>query len=370
VWRDGYDSSVKKVEVQMKKLRSLSLILGLVFCVTASRAQSIVDDLPRPSQHAEVMQRIGVTDITIAYSRPLVNGRKIFGGLEAYGKVWRAGANENTTIQFTDPVTIDGKPLSAGTYGLHMIPTETEWTVIFSKANSSWGSFTYNQTEDALRVSVKPQASDLHEALTYEFDDLKPDSAMIVMRWDKVAVPFKVAVNVNEVVEEKMRQHLRGLAQYTWDGWNDAADYFVNAKVDSEEALAYAEKSIAVEERYENLMTKSQALDLLGRKEEAAKVRAEALARANAQQSYTYARQLQRDKKLDEAWAAYRANMKKFPDAWISHFGMARLYSAQGDYDNALKEAKVALEGAPADGTKDFIEGQIRRLEAKQDINS
>jgi len=354
----------------MRRVRCVTLLLGILLVAVAGRAQSIVDDLPRPSQHAEVTQRIGVTDITINYSRPLVNGRKVFGGLEPYGKVWRAGANENTTITFTDPVTIEGKPLDRGTYGLHLIPGENEWTVIFSKANTSWGSFTYNQSEDALRANVKPQASELHEALTYEFEDLKPDSAVVTMRWDKTAVPFKVAVNVNEVVEQNMRKHLRGLAQYTWDGWNDAADYLVNAKVDLEGALTYTEKSIGVEERYENLMTKSQVLDLLGRKEEAAKFRAEALARANALQSYAYARQLQRDKKLDEAWTAYRANAKKFPDAWISHFGMARLYSAQGDYDNALKEAKIALAGAPADGTKDFVEGQIRRLEAKQDINT
>jgi tetratricopeptide (TPR) repeat protein len=354
----------------MKRIRGIALLLGILLCTAASRAQSAIDDLPRPSQHAEVIQRIGVTDITINYSRPLVNGRKIFGGLEAYGKVWRAGANENTTISFTDPVTIEGQQLASGTYGLHLIPGENEWIVIFSKANTSWGSFTYDQKEDALRVTVKPQASGFHDALTYEFDDLKPDSAVIMMRWDKIAVPFKVAVNVNEIVEQRMRQHLRGLAQYTWDGWNDAADYLVDAKVDLEEALTYTDRSIAVEERYENLMTKSRVLDLLGRKEEAAKFRSEALAKANAAQSYTYARQLQRDKKLDEAWAAYRANAKKFPNDWISHFGMARLYSAQGDYDNALKEAKIALAGAPADGTKDFVEGQIRRLEAKQDINS
>ena len=354
----------------MKRVRHIALLMGVLLVAVASRAQSAIDDLPRPSQHAEVVQRIGVTNITINYSRPLVNGRKVFGGLEAYGKVWRAGANENTTISFSDPVTIEGKPLDPGTYGLHMIPGENEWTVIFSKANASWGSFTYDQKEDALRVTVKPQASEFTEALTYEFDDLKPESSVITMRWDKVAVPFKVAVNVNEVVEQNMRKHLRGLAQYTWDGWNDAADYLVNAKADLEEALAYTDKSIAVEERYENLMTKSQVLDLLGRKEEAAKLRTEALARANATQSYTYARQLQRAKKLDEAWAAYRANEKKFPNDWISHFGMARVYSAQGDYDNALKEAKIALAGAPADGTKDFVEGQIRKLEAKQDINT
>src|SRR5271154_6676258 len=141
----------------MRGFRRVTLLLVLFLgAAVASRAQSIVDDLPRPSQHAEVVQRIGVTDITINYSRPLVNGRKVFGGLEAYGKVWRAGANENTTITFTDPVTIEGKPLDKGTYGLHMIPNADEWTIIFSKNSTSWGAFTYDQAEDALRVTVKP----------------------------------------------------------------------------------------------------------------------------------------------------------------------------------------------------------------------
>jgi tetratricopeptide (TPR) repeat protein len=353
----------------VKRNACIGLLLGILFAVPASRAQSLVVDLPRQSQHAVITQRIGITDITINYHRPEAKGRKVFGGLEPYGKPWRAGANENTTITFTDPVTIEGKPLDRGTYGLHMIPAEGDWTVIFSKANTSWGSFTYDPAEDALRVTVKPQAADFHEALTYDFDDLTPDSAIVTMRWDKTAVPFKVSVNVNEVVEQSLKKQLRGLVQYGWDGWNDAATWFVDNKVDLETAVKYADKSIAIEERYENLMTKSRALALLGRKDEAAKYQAQALDKANAIQAYTYARQLQRDKKLDEAWAAYRANAKKYPDAFITHFGMARVYSAQGDYDNAIKEAKAAMVGAPDDGTKPFLEGQIKKLEAKEDIN-
>ena len=149
-------------------------------------------DLPRQSQHALVTQRIGITDITINYHRPLANGRQIWGKLVPYGQVWRAGANENTTITFTDPVTIEGQTLDKGTYGLHMIPGENEWTVIFSKDSTAWGSFTYKQDEDALRVTVKPQAAEMHDALAYDFDDVKADSAVVTMRWDKVAVPFKV----------------------------------------------------------------------------------------------------------------------------------------------------------------------------------
>ena len=138
--------------------RALLVLEALLLLGSFGLAQSFVLDLPRPSQHAVITQRIGITDVTINYHRPMVNKRKVWGGLVPYGQVWRAGANENTTIKFTDPVTIEGKPLPAGAYGLHMIPGENEWTVIFSRNSTSWGSFTYNQAEDALRVTVKPQA--------------------------------------------------------------------------------------------------------------------------------------------------------------------------------------------------------------------
>src|SRR6266699_970188 len=176
---------------------------GVLFCLSVatmsgiSPAQSFVLDLPLQSQRAEVSQRIGITDITISYHRPLVNDRKVWDALVPYGKVWRAGANENTTITFSDPVQIEGKPLDKGTYGLHMIPNADEWTIIFSKNSTSWGAFTYDQAEDALRVAVKPKVADMHNALTYDFDQLGPDSAVVELAWEKVAVPFKVAVDVH-----------------------------------------------------------------------------------------------------------------------------------------------------------------------------
>ncbi len=130
-------------------VRAVLVIQGLLMFGSLAMAQSFVLDLPRPSQHAVVTQRIGITDVTINYHRPMVNKRKVWGGLVPYGQVWRAGANENTTIRFTDPVMVEGKPLAKGTYGLHMIPGENEWTVIFSNNSTSWGSFTYDQAEDA-----------------------------------------------------------------------------------------------------------------------------------------------------------------------------------------------------------------------------
>ncbi len=161
----------------------------------------------RTSLKAGAMQRLGTdTDITIEYSRPGVKGRKIWGALVPYGMApgnqysrnqpfpWRAGANENTTIEFNKDVLIEGKPLAAGKYGLHMIPSEKEWTIIFSKNNSSWGSFSYNQEEDALRVKVTPVAAPFQEWLTYGFEDLAGKSATAFLHWEQLRVPFKISL--------------------------------------------------------------------------------------------------------------------------------------------------------------------------------
>src|ERR1700678_1162981 len=143
----------------MRRIRLLTLLSVLLlaagFCnAQTATGETVMLDLPRQSQHALLTQRIGVTDITINYHRPLANGRAIWGKLVPYGQVWRAGANENTTITFSDPVTIEGQALDKGTYGVHMIPGESEWTVIFSKDAAAWGSFSYKQPADALRITV------------------------------------------------------------------------------------------------------------------------------------------------------------------------------------------------------------------------
>src|SRR2546429_6885043 len=292
-------------------VRVLVTIQGLLFFIPMAYAQSTILDLPRASQHAVVTQRIGITDVSINYHRPLVNKRKIWGSVVPYGDVWRAGANENTTIAFSDPVNIEGKTLPKGTYGLYMIPGENEWTVIFSKNATSWGSFTYDQKEDALRVSVKPLAAEFHEALAYDFDDVKPDAATVTLRWEKLAVPFKVAVNTNELVQASLHNQLRGLAQYTWFGWDDAATYLVTNKLNMEEALKYEDQSIQNEERFDNLITKSQVLEALGRKDEATDIRNKAISMANALQLHGYGRQLQGQGQQAQAFGIFRTNIKR-----------------------------------------------------------
>ncbi|MGB9197510.1 MAG: DUF2911 domain-containing protein, partial [Terriglobales bacterium] len=300
--------------------------------------------------------------------RPLVNDRKVWGNLVPYGQVWRAGANENTTITFSDPVTIEGKPLDRGTYGLHMIPNADEWTVIFSKNSTSWGAFTYKQDEDALRVNVKPQTAEMHNALTYDFDDVKQDSTVVELEWEKVAVPFKVAVDVHPLVEASLKNQLRNLSQYTWISWDDAATYLLTEKVDYDVALNYANKSIENEDRYENELTKSKLLEALNRKDDSLAAQKRALELATPLQVHFFARGLQAEKHNEEAYAIFRENAKKHPDMWFTHTGMARIYSSQGKYDDAAKEMKLALASAP-DNQKTYVDGLVKKLEARQDIN-
>jgi tetratricopeptide (TPR) repeat protein len=347
---------------------------GLWFCLlmaamsSASVAQSLVLDLPFPSQRAEVSQRIGITDITIHYHRPLVKERKIWGGLVPYGKVWRAGANENTTITFSDAVLIEGKPLDKGTYGLHMIPNAEEWTIVFSKNSTSWGSFTYDQAEDALRITVKPKATEMHDALTYTFDQLQPSSMVVELEWEKIAVSFDVAVDVRDVVQASLKKQLRGLSQTSWMSWNDAASYLLAEKVGIADALQYADKSIENEDRYDNEITKSKVLTALNRTDEAATAQKKALDLASPLQIHSYARQLLSEKRSEEAFGIFSENARKHPDQWFVYSGLARMYSAQGKFEDAAMEMKIALAGAP-DSQKSYLDGLVRQLEAKQDIN-
>jgi hypothetical protein len=333
-------------------------------------AQTLLN-LPEESQRAAAMQRIGLTDVTIAYHRPLVKGRKVWGGLVPYGQVWRAGANENTTIQFSDAVSVEGQPLAKGIYGLHMIPGTDEWTVIFSKAAGDWGSFAYDQKEDALRVTVKPQPAEFHEALAYDFDDLKADSAAATLRWEKLAVPFRIAADTKQSVVDNLRSQLRGGIQYTWEGFAEAADYSLQHKIELEQGVKWADQSIQSEDRFENEMTKSRLLEALNRAPDAAKAHQRALEIGSPLQLYQFARRLQiQEKKQDEAMAVFRIIVKRDPDGLAGHMAQGRLYSAAGNFDGAAKEVRAA-QAVPGNTDQQVkaLDPLIKRLENKDDIN-
>ena len=341
-------------------------ILGIGGTVSAQNDLN----LPDVSQAAEVKQRIALTDITVKYHRPLVNGRKIWGGLVPYGKVWRAGANENTTIEFSDPVSVEGQPLAKGIYGLHMIPNPDSWTVIFSKTNTGWGSYSYKQEEDALRVNVKPRPlAEMKEALEYEFEDLKPDSTAVTLKWEKLGVPFTVSVKDSDQTLQNIREQLKGRGQFTWQALDEAAQFCLTKKIDLDEALRWADASIQNEERFDNLSTKADILKALNRADEAKTTWNHAVEIAAAPQLYSYGRRLQSQKQGTEAMEIFQQVAKRFPQTVYGYLAQARIKSAAGDFAGAATEATQAQSAAPTDAQKQSIKALIDRLQSKQDIN-
>ena len=351
----------------------LAFTIGTAACLAAiaANAQTFMT-VPEDSQRAVVGQRIGVTDVTVVYHRPVVRGRKVWGALVPYDRVWRAGANENTTIEFSSPVAVEKHPLAKGIYGLHMIPSAAgDWTVIFSKQSGDWGSFNYEQADDALRVTVKPQPGEMHEALVYDFDALTLDSATLWMRWEKMAVPIRIRVDTPAVTVASLREEMRGGKQYDWKAGEEAASYCLGNQTNLEEALRWADQSIQYEARFENMMTKSRILAALHRDSEAAAVRAKAMEAASVVQIYSFARQLQmQDHNQAGAMEIFRNVVKRAPDSLQGHLAQARLAVASGDFTTAVAQMRAAraVPGNPSD-TNQVLEGLVKRLEAKEDIN-
>jgi len=366
-----YQKSEKGNAHNMKTIMLKPFVLCLVVAGLGQIASAQNDlNLPDVSQAAEVKQRIALTDVKVNYHRPLVNGRKIWGGLVPYGKVWRAGANENTTIEFSDPVSVEGKPLAKGVYGLHMIPNPDSCTVIFSKTNTGWGSYSYDQKDDALRVDVKPRPlAETKEALEFDFEDLKPTSTAVTLKWEKLGVPFTVSVNDADQTLQNIRAQLKGAGQFAWQALDQGAQFCLTRKINLDEALRWADASIQNEERFDNLSTKADILKALNRSDDAKTTWNQALKIATAQQLYSYGRQLQSQKQGAEAMEIFKQVAKRFPNGVYGSLAQARIKSAAGDFAGALNDAKQAQAAAPTDAQKQSIQALITRLEAKQDIN-
>lgn len=260
--------------VYQRYLRQAVLML-IAVCLVAGLAFS--QELPRLSPNASVYQQIGLTDVTIKYSRPGVKGRVIWGGLVPYNKIWRTGANKATTISISDDVEINGQALPAGTYSVATIPTENEWTVIFNKKAELWGAFEYDQAFDALRIQVKPQPAPFLERMMFYFDNLTDNAADAVLWWEKLKVPFTIKVDVQKKALENAR---KAMAEFKGDRWQTpyrCANYAYNQGVALDEALSWVEKSLAVEENYFNTSLKARLLAKTGNTKEAVKVGEKAL---------------------------------------------------------------------------------------------
>ncbi|MEO8274956.1 MAG: DUF2911 domain-containing protein [Thermoanaerobaculia bacterium] len=303
--------------------------------------------LPEPSQAASVSQTFGLTDITITYHRPHVRDREIWGKLVPYDQVWRAGANENTTIAFSTPVKIGGKDLAAGRYGLHMLPSAGTWQIIFSSVDSNWGSFLYSASEDVLRVEVKPEAAPVQEALQYTFDDPTGRDVTVSLRWEKLRVPFKVSVDTPEVVYQSLKKELRGIHQFFWQSWNQAAATLLTSKVHLDDAMIWADKSVSMQKNFANTFTKSRLMGLAGDAAGAKKLMDEAVPGATEAELNTYGYQLFAGGATADAVAIFRENAKRNPNSWNAYDSLAEALVTAGKKDEAVAMYKKALALAP-----------------------
>ncbi len=256
----------------MRKIVPCAVVLSLV--VSAALAEL---KIPRVSQKATVTQTVGLTDVTITYSRPGVKGRAIWDGLVPYDKVWRTGANEATIFSVSKDVTIDGKPLPAGTYSLHTIPGKTSWTVIFNKKADQWGSYSYDAAEDALRIETRPTEGPPVEWLTFSFPDVTADVATVELAWEKARVDFKVGTDTTKQAMADIRRELAGDVKQ-WSVPYTAANFAFNAGPEYRaEAMKWIDQSIAMKETFGNLRLKSQILAKDGRMAEAVRVAEKAI---------------------------------------------------------------------------------------------
>jgi Tfp pilus assembly protein PilF len=348
------------------KTSSLAVIASLAVSLSATVASAQAGlTLPEVSPAASVSQTVGLTEIKIDYHRPAVNGRKIWGGLVPYGEVWRAGANENTTITFSSPVKIEGKSLAAGSYGLHMIPTDKDWTVVFSKMSVAWGSFSYDEKEDALRIKVTPVVLPAsQERLGYTFDNPTMGSVTIAMRWEKVEVPIKLEVDTPAVTMAHMRDELRGLPRFGWQGWNQAARYWLQNGGDLAEADAMVTRSMGMQETYQNVTTKAMILEKKGDQKNGAAMRTKALGLAGEADINQRGYELVAEKKMDEAITMFQKNVKDHPASWNAHDSLAEAYATKGDKKNAIASYTKALSLVKDDANKKRIEATLARLKA------
>lgn len=339
------------------------------------------------NKKASVSERIGLTDVTIDYSRPAVKGRegKIWGELVPVGFTdpgfgssksapWRAGANENTTFEFSTDVKIEGQPLAAGKYGFFIAYSPQECTLIFSKNATSWGHFYYDDKEDALRVKVKPAATDKSvEWLKYEFTNQKTNSATVALEWEKLVIPFTIEVDYLKDQVASFRRELRTEKGFIWESWDQAAQWCLQNNTNLEQALVWTDSSTSAifggNQSFRSWSTRAQILEKLGRQAEADEVLKKALPLASMQEVHQYGRQLITLGKNKEALEVFKQNYNKHKDQFTTLVGLTRGYAANGDYKNALKYATKALPLATDQLNKTSVGAMIEKLKEGKDVN-
>lgn len=369
----------------MKTRPLLTATAFLLSCSSALFGQFLT--LPEASPRATVSQTIGVTEVTVVYHRPSVLKREIWGGLVPYGfndlgfgtskaAPWRAGANQTTLVSFQHDVVVAGSPLPAGTYGLFMaIAKDGAVTVIFSHDTGSWGSFFYDESHDALRVPAKWEDAPFREQLSYDFTDVTKDSAVLALSWERKRIPLTLKVRTDENVVAILKSELTNNKGFQSQAWATASGYLLTNNIDLPLALTWAQYAVSgrgVGERtFATLSNEADVLEKLGRADEAKPVMDEALKTATVVEMHQYGRRLIAEGKAERAMAVFKLNASLHPDAWPVNYGLARGYSAMGDYKAALDALLKAQTQVPEGDTPNAaaIKANIEKLRRGENIN-
>lgn len=370
----------------MKKHTYLLVVFLLLASTSFSQIHRLTLEPDGGNKKAAVSEQIGIVKIDISYSRPGVRGREgqiyntpvaHYGFVDqghgtSYSAPWRAGANENTTISFSHPVTIEGKSLAAGTYGFFIALGEEESILIFNKFSKSWGSFYYVPEDDALRVTVKNEKLDKSvEWLKYEFTDQTDSTATIAMSWEHRRIPFKVEAETVALQIQSFKDEFR-LTRSSTD-FVIAANYCLTHNVELEQALAWMDRAIYFrimgEKTFRTLSTKAAVLTRLKRDAEAKELMKEALPMGTVSDVHFYGRQLMLSNEMDEAFKVFKSNYDKHPNEYTTNVGMGRIWSAKGDYKKALTFLRAALAQAPNEYNKNNVATMIKKLEEGKDAN-
>ncbi len=357
--------------IQKFNIRTLLLF---VFSFTSFTAWNQVTTPRTPSPASEISQTVGISKITVNYSRPSVKGREVWGKLVPYGwnvqgfglgnsAPWRAGANENTTISFSHNAKVEGQPVPAGTYGLTFVINEdNSGEVILSKDYRSWGSFFYDAKNDQQRSKIKIRDNAFTELLTYDFINLSKNSAELVLNWDKKQFPVKIEFDVDKIVLDNADEQLKGATGFNWIGFNSAANYALQNKTNLEKGLEWSEKAVTQNTSFNTLSTKANILKELGRTAAADKIMEEAMAIATNNELNAYGYQLLNNGQHDKAIEVFILNTKKNPKDPNTFDSLGEAYFTKGDKKNATISFKKSLSMNPNAATKANSEKFLKQM--------
>ncbi len=248
--------------------KSILIVLFLIGSISTSFAQQI--QMPQASPSAKIAQQVGLSNVTVDYSRPSTKGRKIFGELVPFGEVWRTGANGATLLTFSTDVIISGKNVPAGQYALYAIPNKSEWTMILSKNTTLWGAIGYNESDDLLRFNVTPnKLSRNYETMEITFADMTDTGANLSIKWETTRVDFRIETEVDEIVMAQIQELVINTETENSGLLYAAANYYYTNKKDMNQAYAWISKSVGSDKKYWTVHLKAKIEATLGMKSEA-----------------------------------------------------------------------------------------------------